>query len=131
VNVLLDTHIWIWSFLEPERIVPRVARVLDDSSSEKWLSPVSVWEFMVLVGKGRVKLTLEPMEWVAKALRDFPIREAPLITDVVLAMPTITLPHKDPADAFLVATAKVFDLTLVTSDSRLLAAKGISLLANR
>jgi PIN domain nuclease of toxin-antitoxin system len=41
------------------------------------------------------------------------------------------LTHRDPADAFLAATAKVFGLTLVTTDGRLLTAKGISLLPNR
>jgi len=39
--------------------------------------------------------------------------------------------HRDPADAFLVATAKVFELTLVTTDAQLLTAKGISVLRNR
>ena len=50
---------------------------------------------------------------------------------MALAVPTIRLRHRDPVDSFLAATAKVFDLTLVTADSRLLAAKGISVLANR
>jgi PIN domain nuclease of toxin-antitoxin system len=40
-------------------------------------------------------------------------------------------PHRDPADRFLLAAAKVFELTLVTADDHLLNARDVSMLANR
>jgi PIN domain nuclease of toxin-antitoxin system len=43
-------------------------------------------------------------------------------------MRKVQLPHRDPADAFLAATALVFELTLVSVDSRLRTAKGVSFL---
>jgi PIN domain nuclease of toxin-antitoxin system len=89
-----------------------------------------LWELLVLTEKGRLKLTLKPEEWIATALEQFPVAEAPLTAEVVLAMPTIRLHHADPVDAFLAATAKVFDLTLATADSRLLRATGFSVFAN-
>jgi PIN domain nuclease of toxin-antitoxin system len=131
VKLLLDTHIWIWSFLEPRNIAPRAAEALQDPSNEKWLSPISLWELMLLVEKGRVTLNLSVEEWIGQALREAPIREAPLTAEVVLATNKISLPHRDPADRFLAATALAFGLTLVTSDVRLLSVKGLSSLANR
>jgi PIN domain nuclease of toxin-antitoxin system len=68
--------------------------------------------------------------WVPKAL-DGPLIEAPITHEVALETRKVNLPHRDPADTFLVATAKVFELTLVTADERLLEAPGISVLANR
>lgn len=130
MKLLLDTHIWIWSFLAPEKIGSRVRRALEDPAIEKWLSPISIWELLILVEKGRVELDMDAEEWVAQALATFPPKEAPITTEVVLSMCKIRLPHRDPADAFLVATAKVFELTLVTADARLLAIKGISSLSN-
>ena len=123
--------VWIWSFLEPKKLVPRVAKLLENPAVEKWLSPISIWEFIVLVENGRIELDIEVRTWIARALKEFPPREAPLTTEVVLALPGIQLKHRDPADAFLVATAKVFELTLVTADARLLVAKGVSTLPNR
>ena len=38
--------------------------------------------------------------------------------------------HRDPADRFLVATAQVFDLTLVTADRALFNIPGVSVLKN-
>lgn len=131
MKLLLDTHIWVWSFLEPRKIAPRVAEVLLDATNEKWLSPISLWELMILVEKGRVTLKLSVEEWIGQALKDAPLREAPLTSEVVLATKKISLPHRDPADTFLVATALAFGLTLVTSDVRLLAVKGLPSLANR
>jgi len=86
---------------------------------------------MILVEKKRVSLDVTVDEWVARAMAVAPLREAPLTAEVVLATTKTRLSHRDPSDAFLVATAKVFDLTLVTTDARLLVAKGISLLRNR
>ena len=45
-------------------------------------------------------------------------------------MPCIKLSHRDPVDQFLAATARIFDLTLVTADRRLLQESGFSTLAN-
>jgi PIN domain nuclease of toxin-antitoxin system len=131
VKLLLDTHIWIWSLLQPERMAPRVQMALEDPVNEKWLSPISVWELMILVEKKRVSLNVSVDEWVAQAMAIAPLKEAPLTTEVVLATIKTRLSHRDPADAFLVATAKVFDLTLLTTDAQLLAANGVSLLQNR
>jgi predicted nucleic acid-binding protein len=76
--------------------------------------------------KSQIEHSLE--EWIAQAFTEFPPREAPLTTEVILAMSKLHLPHRNPADAFLAATARVFQLTLVTTDARLRTAKGISFL---
>jgi len=39
------------------------------------------------------------------------------------------LPHQDPVDRFLVASAIVYDLTLVTADRRLLRSRAVPTLA--
>jgi PIN domain nuclease of toxin-antitoxin system len=131
VKLLLDTHIWVWTLLAPERIGRRLATVLRDSGNEKWLSPISIWELTILVRKRRLALSLDVEEWIAQAMKAAPLREATLTSEVALATNQIRLPHTDPADTFLAATAKVFELTLVTADPRLLAAKDISTLRNR
>ena len=60
-----------------------------------------------------------------------PIAEAPLTIDVALASRTVDVEHRDPADRFIVATAKVYGLTLVTADARLLRCRDIHVLPNR
>lgn len=131
MRLLLDTHIWIWSHLDPGQLAPKVARLLAAPDSEIWLSPISVWEFLLLVERGRLVLEIEPEEWLDAAWSAAAIHEAPLNREVARRSRTVDLPHEDPADRFLAATAQVFDLTLVTGDGQMLAGRGFAKLANR
>jgi PIN domain nuclease of toxin-antitoxin system len=131
VRILLDTHVWLWSHLDPDRIGRRLTQQMLDPSNELWLSPISVWEFLVLVEKKRIAIREDPGKWVAAALTESSMHEAPLNHEVALASRTINLEHEDPADRFLAATASVYDLALATADTRLLAGKGFRTLANR
>ena len=128
MKLLLDTHVWIWSNLQPERLGRRAAKVLQDPRNEVWISPVTIWEILVLCGKGRLTLKGGPEAWISAALAGSSFREAPLTHEVALASDAVILPHRDPADTFLAATAKVYDLTLVTADENLLKGKGYSVL---
>jgi len=130
MKLLLDTHIWIWSVLEPERLRRRVAAELNNSENELWLSPVSIWEAMLIHRKGRLKVAEGFSTWLARALTVASFYEAPFTFDVAEALSTINLPHADPADLFLAGSAKAYGLTLVTSDRNLLRAKEISVLEN-
>ena len=131
MKLLLDTHIWLWSQLDPTKLSQRVSRALKQAANELWLSPLSVWEAVLLAEKGRVLLTPTAEQWVIEALREAPVKEAALTWEVVLATKDIDLLHRDPVDRFLAATARVFDLTLVTADKRILQGTGFATLPNR
>jgi PIN domain nuclease of toxin-antitoxin system len=131
VKLLLDTHIWLWSVIDPSRLTSRVAKTLADPKNELWLSSISVWELTVLHRKQRLKMPPDVPAWVAKSMEDLKLTEAPLTVEVALAVPSISFSHADPADQLLAASAKVFDLTLVTGDEHLINVPGIRVLANR
>jgi PIN domain nuclease of toxin-antitoxin system len=128
LNLLLDTHIWIWSKGNPARLSKRVKTELSNPANELWLSPVSVWEALTLMQKGRISMA-DPFGWVERAAES--MREAPLTREIVSVGLALPLPQADPADRFLAATAKVLKLTLVTADQRLLGLGEIASLANR
>jgi len=131
VTLLLDTHIWRWSLSAPERLGKRLRATLTRPGTELWLSPISVWELLVLAERGRIKLTPGPSEWIATGLSRTPAYEAPLNHAVAVRTREILPMHEDPADRFLVATALVYDLTFVTADETLIRAKACPTLANR
>jgi PIN domain nuclease of toxin-antitoxin system len=129
LKLLLDTHIWLWIAREPERLGRRLRAELRGGNHELWLSPVSAWEALLLNQKGRIHLEEDLTAWLHDAAARF--QEAPLTHEIVLAAHRLPLPHRDPADRFLAATAQVLDLTLVTADQRLLGLGEIRTLANR
>ncbi len=131
MKLLLDTHIWLWALLEPERLSTTVRSALDSADNELWLSPISVWEATILAERGRIAVNAPAAEWVREMVRAVPRREAPLTHDIAIASRDVSLTHQDPADRFLAATAVVLGLTLVTADERLLACDDYDCLPNR
>jgi PIN domain nuclease of toxin-antitoxin system len=129
--LLLDTHVWFWSIAAPEHLERKVRARLQRAQGKVWLSPISVWELMVLAQRGRVRLDADPRLWIREALERAPLEEAVLNNDVALRSREVALPHDDPADRFLVATALSYGLTLVTADEILIGAKACPTLANR
>jgi PIN domain nuclease of toxin-antitoxin system len=122
--LLLDTHCWLWL---AEGTVGQLSsaalQTLEASLKVAGLkvSVISVWEVGLLAAKGRVRLSRPVDEWMARAL-DYPGLE---VCDVnaEIALESTRLPdlnHGDPADRFLVATARVQNLRFMTKDRVLL-----------
>lgn len=118
MKLLLDTHVWLWALAEPSRLSRRVREELKKPENELWLSPVSTWEALLLNARGRIRLPVNLAEWLAESTA--PLREAPFTHEIVVLAQRLPLPHRDPADRFLAATAQVMNLTLVTGDDKLL-----------
>lgn len=131
MRLLLDTHIWVWSALDRARLSSRLIAALENPGNELWLSPISMWEVLTLCQKNRLTLRPNPQAWIENTLDAVPMREAQVTYQVAQETGRVQLPHRDPADRFLVATARVFDLTLVTADEQLIKARQVAMLGNR
>ena len=131
MRLLLDTHIWIWSLLTPRKLGRRVARELALLRNEIWLSPVSVWEALLLAENGHIRIPEGPHRFFEAVIAEQGYRRAELTNEVAFESRRLALSTEDPADRFLAATAKVYDLTLVTADEGLLALREIEVLPNR
>ena len=119
-KILLDTHIFLWSILDPSQLSEAMANELEDPLNELWLSPITIWEVMILSEKKLIQLDAPPLEWIKSVLSDLPFREAPLNFEIAMQSRSINLPHKDPADRFIAATASVYHLILATADRNLI-----------
>ena len=118
-GLLLDTHIWFWYLTGSPRLPVRVRDLISHSLEDCWVSPISVWELGMLAAKGRILLDREFGSWLAMALEAMPVKDAALTRAAALRSREIELPHRDPADHFLAATAQIYGLTLVTVDRHL------------
>lgn len=120
MNVLLDTHVWLW-WLTPEsplRTSERNALDRMAARGELRLSAISLWEAQMLHAKHRLQLPLPFSEWLRRATADDVLRVVPLDIDVVVALDGLPLSfHGDPADRVIVATARARALPLATHDA--------------
>lgn len=125
-RLLLDTHVWLWLALgTPRKIAPGALKTLEEAAKSTGLmvSVVSIWELALLVARARIVLPLPLNDWVAQALSRPQIRLIGL-TQPGIVIDSVNLPgeiHADPADRFLIATARNRRATLATHDDRIIA----------
>ncbi|MEP7362189.1 MAG: type II toxin-antitoxin system VapC family toxin [Acidobacteriota bacterium] len=131
MKILLDTHIWLWSLGNPRKLGMKLRRRIESGQHELYLSPFSIWEAQCLSAKGRaVEINLPFHNWLERVLSASPVLEAPITFEVASVASSLVLPHPDPGDIFLAATAIVHGLTLATADEQLLACRSVKTIPN-
>jgi PIN domain nuclease of toxin-antitoxin system len=121
--IVLDTHTWVWWVSNPANISLPAKKIIDNNieNDEILISSISAWEVALLVAKGRLQLTMEVRDWIAKSERLPFVKFIPI--DNLIAVKSVSLPepfHSDPADRIIVATATTVGAPLVTKDERIL-----------
>jgi PIN domain nuclease of toxin-antitoxin system len=129
-RLLLDTHIWLWAFLEPHKLSSEVHRSLSDPKNMRFLSAISIWETILLLEKKRLSLQQDFGQWFDKSKRELNLTAVGISWEVVRELRFTMIGYKDPADRFLVATARAYDMTLVTADERILRIPNLKVLPN-
>lgn len=121
MDLLLDTHVWIWTQEQPERLSATLRARLLDPASRLWVSPVSTLELARLVDGGLVTLDMDLLAWTRESRGSLRADLAPLTDEVAVEAYALPAPfHRDPVDRMLVATARVMEATLVTADAAIL-----------
>lgn len=119
MRFLLDTHVWLWLQVEPQRVAAKVRQRLSNPTHDLILSVASLWEMAIKFRLGRLPLPESPSVFVPGRLA----RQGVLTLDIqgvhVLRTADLPLHHADPVDRLLIAQAQVEDLTIVTADSKL------------
>ena len=130
MKILFDTNVFLWHVFANRKLGRKTKRLLERVDSELWLSPITLWECLILERDGRVQLEPNALRWVRDILTSHELREAPLNHEVALHTRIVHVENEDAADQFLAATAAVYDLTLVTGDELLLKGSGYLVLPN-
>lgn len=122
MKLLLDTHIWLWYALGDAQLSDTLRSLIPNMDTELWVSPISLWEVMLLAEKQKITLSKEPAAWIGESLEALQIFEAPLTGEIAILSRQIDLPHQDPADRFIAATALHYGFQLATVDTHLTGA---------
>jgi PIN domain nuclease of toxin-antitoxin system len=120
--IVLDTHIGVWWVHGGERLTRSQTQIIQAHEVNTiGVSAISVWEVAKLVECGRLELPCPLREWFDAALGYPGIRLIDLTPAIAIA--STQLPgefHRDPADQIIVATARLHNCPLVSSDRRIL-----------
>ena len=120
--LLLDTHAAIW-LTESQPMAAQATRAIREAmqAGELLFSAVSAWEIGLLAAREHIALAMPVQTWLDRLAQKPGIRIIAL--DAQTALNSTLLPQpfaQDPADRFLVASARALNAPLVTRDKRIL-----------
>ena len=120
--IVMDTHVWWWAVSEPAQLSRKTRNLMVKTPPEqRAIVSISIWEFAMMVTRGRIKLTISPDEWLDYAISKTGLTILNL--DSRTALESCNLPgkfHKDPADRIIVATARIHRSKLITKDQKII-----------
>jgi len=120
--LLFDTHIWWWVINEPERLSRGAYELISETpNDQRAIASISIWEFAMMVTRGRIRLRISPAEWLDHATYRTMITVLNLTPRI--ALDACNLPgkfHRDPADRIIVATARIHQMKLITKDQKII-----------
>ena len=119
MKLLLDTHVWLWWQLAPERIRPEVKDAIGAMDNEVLLSTVSSWEMAIKIAAGKLQLPRPLEEMVPESLLQDGFANLPIQPAHCFRLKELPMHHRDPFDRMLVAQALTEACTLVSADPQL------------
>ena len=114
MRLLLDTHIFCWSFYEPERLSRTAFKVIR-GAEQVFVSSASIWEVAIKVRLG--KMNADPQE-LFEQIEANGIHELPVWSKHALLVASLPMHHTDPFDRLLIAQAMSEPMHLLTADAQ-------------
>jgi PIN domain nuclease of toxin-antitoxin system len=124
VNLLLDTHVFLWWDKQDRRLNPHARAHIADPANQVYISAASVWEIAIKRQLRKLDFRASAVAAIASnGFHELPI--LPIDADDAGALPWR---HNDPFDRMLVAQARRMALTLTTADAVVRACDGVALM---
>lgn len=115
MNIIIDTHIFLWALAEPFKIDAVKREALEDIANTIYVSSVTIAEIMIKASLGKLQIDFDPVEITQEsgfALLDFSCRAASLLKDMPFH-------HKDPFDRMLIAQCLSENYLFMSDDSKM------------
>lgn len=117
MKVMLDTCALVWWTLDPDKLSPKAYQAcVNMELKEAYVSSISLWEIGVKIKNRKLDIGMSIEGYVKKLHQLGYLNIIPIDEDIWLKNLALDWKHKDPADRTIVATAKIKDCFLITSD---------------
>ena len=118
-NFLIDTQVFIWWMEENKKLPTDIKSIIDDPLNNIFISVATPWEIVIKIKSRKLKVPKNFAEFIMNGV----FKVLPIQINHVIGVRKLPLYHKDPFDRMLIAQAKVENLTLITSDEKILKYK--------
>ena len=113
--MLLDTCALIWLATGGGQLSAKARQAIDEAAAV-YVSAISAFEIACAAARGRLELPCDAERWYVEVLYQHSLTEILLSGKIAIASAKLPMVHKDPCDRFIIATARLENLTIVTAD---------------
>ena len=117
MNVLLDTHVLLWFYLDDPQLSLPARAVIQDPANSIFISATSHWEIAIKLSIKKYTLHVPFATFIQEAVFDNGFRFLPVEPQHSAALIGLPFHHRDPFDRFIVAQAIVEDISIVSNDA--------------
>ena len=114
MNIIIDTHVFLWLLNDPSKIVGSYFSHIEDTNNSIYLSSMSMVELIIKSSIGKLTIDFD-IEQAANAMdveiMSFDAKDA-------LQLSKLPLHHKDPFDRMIIAQTISKDYSLISDDSK-------------
>ncbi len=115
MNIIIDTHIFLWAISEPDKIDVQKRIALESPANTVYVSSISIVELMIKSSLGKLQINFDPVELAEQSgfdLLDFSAQDA-------MRLKNMPFHHKDPFDRMLIAQSNARAFSLMSDDHKL------------
>lgn len=116
MRLLLDTHAFLWSAMEPETLSAQARKAIADPQNDVYVSAAAAWEIAIKVNRGKLIVPGDPIAWFPSRLRALAFADLPISSAHGSAAGSLPQIHNDPFDRIMIAQAQIEGLLFVTRD---------------
>jgi PIN domain nuclease of toxin-antitoxin system len=116
MQILLDTHIFLWFALNDFRLSMRSMNHIKDFRNDKYLSIASLWEISIKCGLGKLTLDAPFSEFVERNVHQKGITILQASVEHLAVLQHLPQHHRDPFDRLIIAQSIVEHIGVITID---------------
>jgi PIN domain nuclease of toxin-antitoxin system len=117
MNILLDTHAFLWFVNDDPLLSAAAKRLIEDETSQPFLSAASLWEIAIKISVGKLTLKQPYETFIPQQLAINGIGVLNITMEHTAAIATLPFHHRDPFDRLLSVQANIENMPLVSADA--------------
>jgi PIN domain nuclease of toxin-antitoxin system len=118
VNVLLDTHVFIWLDSKPEKLSKLALDICQDRTNELHLSMVSIWEMQIKNQLGKLHFEVPISEMVNVQKQENDLRIMGIEMEHIFRLKDLPAHHNDPFDRLLLSQSLENNIPIISADTK-------------
>lgn len=115
MNLLLDTHTFIWFINGNKELSDKAKRIIENPSNKSYISIATIWEMAIKISLERLKIN-KPFESILEQILKNNFEILPITFEHTLLISKLSFHHRDPFDRIIIAQGHIEKMTIVTKD---------------